>query len=392
MSNCRHAILRKSLAGNSVRIVKAGRSYSQFAEPSQIPDDPDILTTQDLESLTPDADSQVGLSNGEKAGVAKQFPRLQYHAPALGVNPAYDLALDVIKKDRASALSKYYITNQRIKKLNTDPGELSPLKQAQIRDMKLFAKTLRELADLNDPEVHWRHLKGDADFSLPVYRRLAQIKWSQKPLHLLMQRVTQMSVTPDVIPMIAPKVDVRLKFPDRLRGPRKGQFEVGEFLNSSESATMPQIEIQQYHDNSGLYSVAIVDPDVPNEETDSYTNYLHYLRRDVSLTCTDHELHASNGSLVHDYIPPHPHKGSNYHRYVVIVWEQPQKAPQPNAPLAGHNIPREAFDAQSFAQQNGLHAVGINFWRQVWDAKVADLMQQYPGVGYVEKEFKRIKA
>jgi large subunit ribosomal protein L35 len=394
MSNGHNRVLSRLC--HSGQLLRSGHRHmsTQTAKASQIPDDPDILTTQDPEmNQSTHHDSAVEVTTNVP-GTARSFPLLQYRAPALGVNPAYDLALELIKQDKTATLNKYYATNQKIKKLNLDSSIKESLKQSQIRELTIFAKKLRELADMNDPEVHWRHRRGDADLSNPTYLRLALATWSSKPLHLLIQRITQMSVIPDVIPKISPTVDVRLLFNPRTRGSRRGRFEVGEFLNSTESAKLPKISIQSFEmDVKKLYTLAIVDPDVPNESTDSFTSYLHYLRRDISISPTSPKITSTNGTITHDYLPPHPHKGTNYHRYTVIVWEQPNTPPQPNARLADStSIERVGFSAQSFARQNGLHAVGMSFWRQVWDDKISDLMRQYPEANYVEKVFKRIKA
>ncbi|CCG83372.1 Putative uncharacterized protein [Taphrina deformans PYCC 5710] len=366
------------------------RSLStQAATAAEVPEDPDILTTQNPSFNKPTSNDSTSPSNN--IDLSQQYPRLQYRSPALGVVPAFDLALDIIKNDRQLTKQKMHATKKKIKTLETKPD--SSLKTSQLRDLKVYHRQLEGLLDINDPEIHWRHARGDIDLNMPIYRHLAQRKWQEKALRLLEQRVTQMSVTPDIIPIISPTVDVRLNFPGRTKGERKGLFEAGEMLNSRESSIAPKIEIQSFGDDSKKYSIAIVDQDVPDEANDAFKSYLHYLQTDVVLSPVEHAVDAANGKVIHSFIPPHPHKGTPYHRYTVVVWEQPEQAPQPNAPLAGKQaIPRENFDAQKFAQQNGLHAVGINFWRQVWDENVSSVMADYPEVAFVEKNFRPIKA
>lgn len=382
--------MRRSLVYTSRRCQRA--LGTQAATASEVPDDPDILTTQD-----PDLNQQRGGSSSldpqtGAVNLSQKYPRLQYRSPSLGVNPAFDLALDLIKQNKQLTKQKLGLTKQKINKISAKTD--STLKESQLRELQLYKRQLEGLVDINDPEIHWRHARGDVDLSMPIYRHLAERTWSEKQLLLLMQRVTQMSVTPDVIPIISPTIDVRLKFPSRTRGQRKGLFEVGEMMETTDSELMPEIEIQSFGDGERKFSLAIVDPDVPDESKDSYTSYLHYLQTDITLLPTQHAVEASNGQVVHSYIPPHPHKGTPYHRYTVIVWEQPTTPPQPNAPLAGkHDIARSAFDAQHYAVQNGLHAVGINFWRQVWDAKVSPMMARlHPELKYVERNYRRIKA
>lgn len=383
--------MRRSILSSGRRCLCQRELSTHAATAAEVPNDPDILSTQPQEMSKTASNPDSGSDSPAGLDLSQKYPRLQYRRPALGVNPAYDLALDLIKQDRLSTVKKMQLTKAKMSRLNVKAD--SPLKESQLRDLAVYHRQLEDLLDMNDPEVRWRHARGDVDLSMPIYRYLSQKTWSEKALLLLMQRITQMSVTPDVIPIISPTVDVRLQFPGRTKGLRKGQFEVGEILTSLESQHMPSIEIQSFADETKKFSIALVDPDVPDEQNDSFTSYLHYLHTDVSLSSTEHAVEANNGTVVLPYIPPHPQKGTPNHRYTLVVWEQPATAPKPNAPLAGkHAIPRERFDAQKYAQQNGLHAVGMSFWRQVWDADVATVMQAYPDVKYEEKNFKRIKA
>lgn len=373
---------------------------AQAATAAEVPNDPDILSTQPLElNQTTPANEQTadGASNAHEPSLSseslkKKYPRLQYRSPQLNVNPAYDLALELIRQDKLATKRKLYAARAKLLSVQQKPD--STLKTSQLRDIQAYIQELDVIVDINDPEIRWRHAHGDTDLSMPIYRRLDHRKWSEKPLQLLMQRVTQMSVTPDVLPIISPTVDVRLSFPGRTKGERKGQFEVGEMLTSLDSEYLPSIQIQSFEGDSRKYTIAIVDPDVPNESTDSFTTYLHYLQTDISLDPSNCQVSPDNGKVTHSYIPPHPNKGTKYHRYSVLVWEQPPTQPQPNAPLSGsHTFERRNFHPQHYAQQNGLHAVGVSFWRQVWDDKVKVVMRGYPDAAYVDTvQYRKIKA
>jgi len=60
----------------------------------------------------------------------------------------------------------------------------------------------------------------------PIYRHLAQKEWHSYRRPLVLQRITQMSVVPDILPHIDPTVEVQLFF-----GRRK--IQPGSFVNSS---------------------------------------------------------------------------------------------------------------------------------------------------------------
>lgn len=355
---------------------------------AEVPDDPDILTTQDPSFNPTDlqhTEPHIAEQHGTEINLSQKYPRLQYRSPPRGVNPAFDLALELIKQDRRETAKKIAQMDYRIKKFERFSDEKAA---KQLSDMRIYRRELVGLLDKNDPEIRWRFARGDVDLSMPIYRHLAQRKWAERQLHLIQQRTTQMYVVPDVLPPFTPTVDVRLLFPDRNYGLRKGQFEVGEMLHSRDTVTQPAIEIQSFGDDGAKYSIAIIDPDVPDEANDTFTSYLHYLHTDISLFPTHHAVSAENGTIVHNYIPPHPQKGTPYHRYTVVVWQQPE------SPHEGgkKQVLRAGFDAQMYAEENGLHPQGISFWRQVWDDNVAEVMSKFPSVRYVEKNFRRIKA
>ena len=50
----------------------------------------------------------------------------------------------------------------------------------------------------------------------PIYRHLAHKKWSAMKRKILMQRITQMHVVPDVLPAIDPVLDVDLIYHRRI--------------------------------------------------------------------------------------------------------------------------------------------------------------------------------
>lgn len=313
------------------------------------------------------------------------FPRLQYTAPPLGVNPAYDEALKFLAEDRESIRAKINSVRNMLQRVK---GDESVGARDRRRDWQTRLDALLVQRDINSPEVQWRAKNDDMDLNLPVYRHLAKRKWSERALLLTMQRVEQMHVVPDVIPRIKPSVDVRLTFAADDK-PGSKAFETGAFVASSQTEKMPEIEVQlfdEYVDRHARYSIAIVDPDVPDDAADSFTSYLHYLQTDVELSPTQPSVGADNGTVRVGWVPPHPHKGTPYHRYTCLVWAQSSKT------VEAGDVARLGFKAQAFAQRNGLHPIGINFWRQVYDENVSAMMQRYPDVGYLDKDYRRVKA
>lgn len=94
------------------------------------------------------------------------------------------------------------------------------------------------------------------------------------------------------------------------------------------------------------------------------------------------------------YIPPHPQRGTPYHRYVLLLLPQPplgnstytrniEARAVPGKPTSIHlDIPkiedadRLQFDVRGFAQRwglNGSKGGGVHMWREIWDEDVSQI-------------------
>lgn len=87
----------------------------------------------------------------------------------------------------------------------------------------------------------------------PVYRYLLNRKWREMRRPVLMQRLTQMNVIPDVLPGVDPIVDVQVRF--------KGHdIRPGVFVKSKDSEQRPTFKIIPFRQGEQLCTVVIVDP------------------------------------------------------------------------------------------------------------------------------------
>lgn len=94
-------------------------------------------------------------------------------------------------------------------------------------------------------------------------------------------------------------------------------------------------------------------------------------RTNVSLSATSPIVNG--GDSVLDYIPPHPQKGTKYHRYTLIAYEQPNEG-QEKVDIKVEN--RDQFDVKSLAQAHSLKPTGATFFRQEWDASVSKIYNE----------------
>lgn len=116
--------------------------------------------------------------------------------------------------------------------------------------------------------------------------------------------------------------------------------------------------------------------DVPDLDTQSFKTYLHWIVPNIQLNCQSTRLDVP----VTNYIPPHPQKGSPYHRYTLLLFENPgggQIACDPEPYLSQ----RDKFNARQFCSTYGFNlnkggGGGVFMWREVWNETVTDIYEK----------------
>ncbi|POW13094.1 hypothetical protein PSTT_03988 [Puccinia striiformis] len=207
---------------------------------------------------------------------------------------------------------------------------------------------LEILSEVNDVQVRKNHNSGSdqVDMSKPMYRFLEQQRWRKDgQLGRLTETVHPLRVFPDLFPSIDPTVDLRIKFEHTYSVGTYQTVNVGSFLPSSKSTKRPVMQAQVFYPEPRLYTIVMVDPDVPDPRNHSFTTFLHWVRTNVSMSAT------TNGQL--DLIPtqpeaeelkyvgPHPAEGSATHRYTIMLIEQ--SGPIDLSVHSHHSLERKGF-------------------------------------------------
>ena len=111
------------------------------------------------------------------------------------------------------------------------------------------------------------------------------------------------------------------------------------------------------------------------------------LRPNIPLSCATQSIEIPEGHT--PYIPPHPQRGTPYHRYVLLLLPQPSPT-EPISIPALSDADRLRFNVREFTAQHGLDGNtggGAHMWRQVWDEGVSQIyatvlgMSPFPVVG-----------
>ncbi|KAF8508468.1 phosphatidylethanolamine-binding protein [Gautieria morchelliformis] len=318
------------------------------------------------------------------------------------------------------------------------PGKLPAFDEA-LKYIRADARALRaELATCHDrARRRILHIQSEINlpepaltprtdpFTRPVYRHLAEQQWRHDgPLDLLMERLHQMHIIPDLLPALHPDMDLRVQFPDpaRLRGPRTAHdrarekayaaVEPGRFLAVAQTLSPPRIAATVFHDDVRLYTLLMLDPDVPDESTGTYTTFLNWMQPNIPLSAArrisrvallpspqstpapaptpapDAALlaHPAFLALPHvPYIPPHPARGTPYHRYLLLMVPQPHVGPgRASASEAALETARLHFDLRAFLREHGMDVGrregggggGAHMWRGVWTPEDAGVVSR----------------
>ena len=223
----------------------------------------------------------------------------------------------------------------------------------------------------------------------PIYRYLADKKWKEYNYKLIVQRIKQLAVVPDVLPQFDPTADVRLSF-------RHRNVQPGEFVDSRVSEVPARVQVQVFDKGERLVTVVAVDSDVPVVDSDGFTSRCHYIAANIPLSPTKTSIPLSTATdeqLVLPWLPPFAQKGSPYHRYSVFILQQKPDQILDIATLKTTYEKRDKFSMRAFVARSGLAPIGVGIFRCKWDEGTAGVMQRadIPGAD-IEFRRKRVVA
>ncbi|KAH7419359.1 putative 54S ribosomal protein L35, mitochondrial [Cadophora sp. MPI-SDFR-AT-0126] len=294
------------------------------------------------------------------------------------------LAADREEKMKLIATERLRISNL----IATDASNIrggEATKQKRLDSMRRHLEYLKIQADINDPLIKKRFEDGEGDMNKPIYRYLADKKWREYQRKIIVQRINQLAVVPDVLPFFEPTADVKMAFRDR-------NVQPGEFIDSRVSEVPARLKVQVFDKGPRLVTVAVVDSDVPLVEKDNFMSRCHYLAINIPLSPVDTSIPlsmATEDQLVLPWLPPFAQKGSPYHRYSVFVIEQ-KPGQTLNVAELKDSVKRDEFHLKSFVDKQRIKPIGMTIFRSLWDEGTAGVMSR-AGIQGADIEFKRKK-
>ncbi|KAF8213817.1 phosphatidylethanolamine-binding protein [Mycena galopus ATCC 62051] len=276
-----------------------------------------------------------------------------------GVLPAYDEALKLIRKDAWNVRKEAKRQRRDVDRLHRVlSGEVPERPRAQLEAKRAKLHVLDVQSEVNLPEVRWSVANAMADMRIPSHRHL-------------------MHVLPDVLPILHPSIDLHVTarlMPEHFESlMKRNRFQrrvntfkevvPGNYLTPRQTRVPPKLYANVFHTDVRLYTMLLVDPDVPDPENETYTTFLHWLKYTQHPPLATHTGRIPLLNTHTPYIPPHPQRGTPYHRYTLLLLPQP---PLPGMRCVIPDEERLHFDYGI----NGAMGGGAHMWREVWDKYV----------------------
>ncbi|GBO21745.1 Phosphatidylethanolamine-binding protein 1 [Araneus ventricosus] len=196
-------------------------------------------------------------------------------------------------------------------------------------------------------------------------KNYSALRYYSKPMESL-KMFQKHGVVPDVI-STAPKAVAEIKYNEHV-------VDFGNELTPTQVKD-PPTHIQWPAKKGALYTLCMTDPDAPSRKDPKYREWHHWLVVNIP------ETSVSEGTVMSEYVGSGPPEGTGLHRYVFLVYEQPEKLNCDEKKLTNRSGDhRGNFKIANFAKKYNLgDPVAGNFYQAEWDDYVPKLYEQLSG-------------
>ncbi|RWS26985.1 phosphatidylethanolamine-binding-like protein [Leptotrombidium deliense] len=171
-------------------------------------------------------------------------------------------------------------------------------------------------------------------------------------------------VVPDVVDVV----------PTNVRYASGVEVKMGNELTPTQVKDVP-IQISWPKEDGALYTLCMTDPDAPSRQTPKYREWHHWLVVNIPGN------NVAGGKVLSDYVGSGPPKGTGLHRYVFLVYKQPNPLKPDEKCLTNRSGEgRGNFKIRDFAKKYMLgNPIAGNFYQAQWDDYVPKLYEQLSG-------------
>ncbi|KAK9693357.1 Phosphatidylethanolamine-binding protein [Popillia japonica] len=148
------------------------------------------------------------------------------------------------------------------------------------------------------------------------------------------------------------------------------QVNGGNELTPTKVKNMPSVKWNA--DEGSYYVLVMTDPDAPSRTSPKFREWHHWLVANIPGN------NVEDGETLSEYIGAAPPKGSGLHRYVLLVYKQPEKLSFTEAKLTNTSgNGRGKFSIRNFAKKYKLgDPIAGNFFQAQWDTYVPTIYKQ----------------
>jgi phosphatidylethanolamine-binding protein (PEBP) family uncharacterized protein len=229
----------------------------------------------------------------------------------------------------------------------TDPPDYPPISNVLTITRNNTARTSSILQHFNSPGQ-----------SSQAPRKKHQEKMAATTL---IDSLTSASLLPSrIIPQnFTPTYDVSVSFPTK--SPSNGSL-----VRVSEVKETPTISFSPISDSNSAQSFTffLIDPDAPTPDDPKFAYWRHWVVTNIPSSAKD----ISEGKTLTQYLAPGPKDESGPHRYLFLLFTEPQGFSIEKADVGGEEfVDRRSFKADEFVSKYGLELVGVQWMRGVGD-------------------------
>lgn len=173
----------------------------------------------------------------------------------------------------------------------------------------------------------------------------------------LLETITKECIVPDVIDCV-PEETAKILY-------RSGvSVDCGNELTPTQVRNYPSV--YWYAEHVYFYTLCLIDPDVPSRENPICREWQHWLVVNIPGNC------VSGGDILSEYIGARPQSETGLHRYVFLIYKQPQRCTFDEPCLGSDSYCyRDKFSIKNFACKYNLgNPIAANFFLAQFDCYV----------------------
>ncbi|CAD1480909.1 unnamed protein product, partial [Heterotrigona itama] len=185
-------------------------------------------------------------------------------------------------------------------------------------------------------------------------------------LSSMAQQLQTHGVVPDVIDKVPTNV-LQVTYPNNLA------VEIGKVLTPTQVKDPPTVKWDG--DANTFYTLCMTDPDAPSRKEPKFREWHHWLIGNIPGS------DVSQGEALSEYVGSGPPKGTGLHRYVFLLYKQPEKLTFDEPRLTNRSGDNRAkFSIRKFAAKYKLgDPIAGNMYQAEFDDYVPLLYKQLGG-------------